>query len=136
MARHEDGFSAVEILVTLLVAGTFLLAFAQLFGATSNIAMLTKEESTGVNILMGYNDENRYWPDSAAQSRELERYEANMRGAAGTASPKHIIIAQDLPVTITPTLVRKDVSVTYNGSRVMKSSTFIRYDGGIFYETN
>ncbi len=133
MGRHEDGFSAVEVLVTLLVAGTFLLAFAQLFGTTSNIAMLTKEEATGVNLLMNYSDENRYWADGSYQGKTLERYEENMRGAAGTMSPKHIIIDQYLGVNITPTLERKDVSITYNGNRVMKSSTFIRFGGGIFY---
>ncbi len=134
MNNRSAGFTAPEMMVSLIVAGTFLLAFYQLFNATNTVAQITSEEAIVMTQVINQSERARYYQGSASEAKN-QRYVAlpGVRSASGAAAASTIEITNEAPVDITATLKKADISIRFAGDKTIKSSTFVRYGGGIFY---
>lgn len=126
MSKHnEEGFTAVELLVTLFVAAAFLIAGYQLFSLVIRDGGQTRSESRAGNVAYDY----------------LRRYTANATNPCTAQTPltnsavdiaglvdSRVTIVIACPIDSSPSLSKVTATVTYNSP--VQTVTYSTYVNG------
>lgn len=123
--RNDEGFTAVELLVTLFVAAAFLIAGYQLFSLVIRDGGQTRSESRAGNIAYDY----------------LRRYTASATNPCTAQTPltnspvditglvdSRVTVVIECPIDSTPSLSKLTATVSYNNP--VQSVTFSTYVNG------
>lgn len=70
MKKNKNGYSVVEVMITLFVASVFLLVFYQIYNITRNVSQQSLERAYAVNMAARYIDEARYY--AGTENRDFD----------------------------------------------------------------
>lgn len=135
MSQNENGFSVVELLVTMLVGALFLFAFYQIYAATQRMSQDSLEEAYAVNMAARYIDEARY--SAATKTKDFDSADeasvpyATQPGARGEYRLRAVATDE------TSTLKNYETIVDFGPSsnrKLVVLKAFVRYDGGLYYQ--
>jgi len=120
----QDGFTAVELLITLFVAAAFLIAGYQLFNAVLKDGGATRAESRAGNIAYDY---LRRYSNSATNPCTTQSPLINQPVTVSDISDVSISIAITCPQPDeTPTLSKVEATIAYgNPSESLKFATYV-----------
>jgi len=132
MNRHrEDGFTAVELLVTLFVAAIFLLAAYQVYSIVTNDSATTRSRSKASNIAL---DNARMvslqfsgacaLPDITMTTTPTFNPAPSIPSGSGLPNPS-IDVKKDCPITGGPS--RITATVSYGNTTPQEQATHVIY---------
>ncbi len=123
--QKEEGFTAVELLVTLFVAAAFLIAGYQLFSLVIRDGGQTRSESRAGNVAYDY----------------LRRYTSNATNPCSPQTPltnspititgtvdARVTVEIECPIAATPSLSKVTATVSYNNP--VQTVTYSTYVNG------
>jgi len=70
MRENKNGYSVVEVMITLFVASVFLLAFYQIYNITRNVSQQSLERAYAVNMAARFIDEAKYY--AGTENRDFD----------------------------------------------------------------
>lgn len=126
----EQGFTAVELLITLFVAAAFLIAGYQLFNVVIKDGSEARAQALAANTAYDY---MRQYSTSAqnpcAASVPLNNSAVIINGLTDT----YVTVAITCPQSSAPTISKIDVTVAYAnfGSKTVRYATFVDTSGGV-----
>jgi len=121
MSKHQQGFTAVELLVTLFVAAAFLVAAYQLFNIVIKDGGQARAETKAGNVAYDYL--RRYSPYATNPCTVLTPLSNSSITVDGLNNVK-ITVAITCPQFTTTGLSKVEATVTYNNAQTVKYSTF------------
>ncbi len=123
--RKEEGFTAVELLVTLFVAAAFLIAGYQLFSLVIRDGGQTRSESRAGNIAYDY---LRRYTGSATNPCTAQTPLTNSPVDIPGLVDSRVTVVIECPIDSTPSLSKLTATVSYNNP--VQSVTFSTYVNG------
>jgi prepilin-type N-terminal cleavage/methylation domain-containing protein len=125
MIQHrQQGFTVVELLITLFVAGAFLVAGYQLYNAIIKDGGQTRAEARASNLAYDYL--RRYSPSATnpcVAATPLTNSAVTISGLTAVT----VTVAISCPYTAVTNISKIDVTVLYNiPQQTMKYSTYVK----------
>lgn len=121
--KSEQGFTAVELLVTLFVAAAFLIAGYQLFSLVIRDGGQTRSESRAGNV--AYDHLRRYTSSATnpcTPQTPLTNSPVTVTGLVSTS----VSVVIECPISTTPSLSKVTATVTYNSpAQSVSYSTYV-----------
>lgn len=133
MSRHNTslpGFSAIELLITLFVAATFLMSGYQLYTVILEDSGSARAESAVANVAYGY---LRRYSDSAANPCVASTPLASQAISITDIDSPVVTVTITCPQSATTSLSRVEASITYgtgDSVNTVKYATYIDKSGG------
>lgn len=151
--KHQSGFTAVELIITITVAGIFVIALYQLFGTINASMSLARQKAVASEIAYSYlrrytgaNVQPATWftCSTAAGSSNTNDYTVNTNAAGQTIASGSVTGVTTLPGPVTysvkalavygcsganaGTPLRIESTVTYGpANRTVRHATLVRY---------
>ncbi|MFZ1301179.1 MAG: LamG domain-containing protein [Candidatus Microsaccharimonas sp.] len=122
--RFQQGFTAIELLITLFVAAAFLIAGYQLFSVVIRDGGDTRAESKAANVAYDYM--RQYSTSAANPCVNSQPLTASAITVTGLANPK-ISIVISCPQDDAPTINKIEAYITYGptNDKTVKYATFV-----------
>lgn len=121
--QYQQGFTAVELLVTLFVAAAFLIAGYQLFSVVIRDGGQTQAEAKAANVAYDYL--RRYTPSATNPCTEITPLTNSAVAVAGLVDTT-VTVTIGCASPATTTLSKVEVAVSYNNPRkTVRYATYV-----------
>ena len=120
---HQEGFTAVELLVTLFIAAAFLIAGYQLFSVVVRDGGATRAEAKAANVAYDY---LRKYAPSATNPCSSVTLENNTAITVEGLVDTRITVTAACANSVTNTLSKLEATVTYNNPQeTVRYATYV-----------
>lgn len=115
--KNQSGFSAIELLITLFIAATFIAAGYQLYSVITKNSSEARRQARASNIAYDYL--RRYQPLATAQCTNVAPTPApTLPSNSNLPSPASITASITCPYGLGASITKVNVSVTYGNPQV------------------
>lgn len=120
--NQKSGFSAVELLVTLFIAGLFLVAGYQLYSLIVNDGGKTRAQAKANNVVYDYLKRNEsFVSNPCVASTPINNESIEVGGLENVA----ITVAITCPYAAITSISKVSATITYNDGEILTESTYV-----------